>query len=246
MKFTALIVNGAIKRLLRILCRIEDSQLERVPRSGPLILVVNHINFLEVPLIYTHLLPRSVTGFIKAETWDDPAMAFLFNLWEGIPIRRGEVDRTAFRRGLTVLERGDILTVAPEGTRSGTGLLARGHPGIVLLALQSGAPLLPVVYYGGEKFRQNISRLRRTDFHTAVGNLFYLETGGIKLTQAVRQQITDEIMYQLASLLPPNYRGYYADAEKATRTYLRFPTNLNNTTEATLPRIASVNHLGPA
>ena len=216
------IVNSTMKSITRILCRVDDSQLGRVPKKGPLILVANHINFLEVPIMYTHLMPRPLTGFAKAETWENPAMALLFDLWNAIPLRRGDVDLEAMRRAIQVLQGGGILAVAPEGTRSGDGRLRRGHPGVVLLAEMSSAPLLPVVYYGGERFKENIGRLRRTEFNIVVGQPFSLRTGGVRLSHDLRQQITDEIMYQLAALLPPAYRGYYSDLGSAPPTHLYF------------------------
>jgi 1-acyl-sn-glycerol-3-phosphate acyltransferase len=231
---TRQVVSTTIKRLTRILCRVDDAQLAHVPAQGPLILIANHVNFLEVPLLYTHLQPRPVTGFAKIETWHNPAMGFLFDLYGAIPLRRGEADVAAFRRGLAILEVGHILAVAPEGTRSGHGRLGRGHPGVVMLALRSGAPLLPMAYYGGESLRQNVARLRRTDFHIVVGRPFYLDAGGVKMTREVRQQMVDEIMYQLAALLPPAYRGHYSNLAVATEQYLRFPatseSNLNRAT----------------
>ncbi len=222
MTVTQTVVRTSIKRVTRILCRVDDAQLAKVPAHGPLVLVANHVNFLEVPLLYSHLQPRRLTGFAKIETWNNPAMAFLFDLFGAIPLRRGEADVAAIRRGLEVLKAGHILAVAPEGTRSGHGRLQRGHPGVVMLALRSGAPLLPMVYYGGERFGRNLTRLRRTDFHIVVGNPFYLNAAG-KVTREMRQQMTDEIMCQIAALLPPDYRGYYSDLSAATETYLRFP-----------------------
>ena len=65
-------------------------------------------------------------------------------------------------------------------------------------------------------------RLQRTNFHIKVGQQFRLDTRGVKVTREVRQKITDEIMYQLAALLPPEYRGVYADLGAATSDYLRF------------------------
>lgn len=216
------IVNSTMKSITRILCRVDDSQLGRVPKKGPLILVANHINFLEVPIMYTHLMPRPLTGFAKAETWENPAMALLFDLWNAIPLRRGDVDLEAMRRAIQVLQGGGILAVAPEGTRSGDGRLRRGHPGVVLLAEMSSAPLLPVVYYGGERFKENIRRLRRTEFNIVVGQSFLIRTGGVRLSHDLRQQITDEIMYRLAALLPPAYRGCYSDLGSAPPTHLYF------------------------
>ena len=218
-------VTSSIKRLTRLLCRIDDAQLTQVPKQGPLILAVNHVNFLEAPIFYTHLHPRPVTGFVKAENLEHPFFGpLLFSLWGGIPVRRGEADMTAFRQALAALEEGQILAVAPEGTRSGDGRLQPGCPGTAFLALRSGTPVLPTVHHGGELFWSNLSRLRRTDFHIVVGQPFYLDAGGVKVNRHVRQQMTDEIMYQMAALLPPAYRGVYSDLATATETYLRFPS----------------------
>lgn len=223
------VMNGVIWRLARILCCVDDAQLARVPQQGPLILVTNHVNFLDAPLLYTHLQPRPVTAFAKIETWHNPLLGLLFTIGGAIPLRRGEADVGALRRGLAELKAGHIVAVAPEGTRSGDGRLRQGKPGVVTLALHSGAPLLPVAFYGGEAFKQNLARLRRTGFHIVVGRPFHLirspaswETPGFLRASAVRQQMADEIMYQLATLLPPEYRGYYADLGRATTEYLQF------------------------
>jgi len=216
------IVTTSIKSITRILCKVDGNQLSNVPRYGPLIIVSNHINFIEVPLVYTHLQPREITGFVKAETWDNPAMGFLFDLWGGIPIQRGEADSSAFRKALTALKQNKILAVAPEGTRSGDGKLKQGQPGIVTLAHLSDAPMLPLVYYGGEKLRENMNKLKRTDFHIRVGRSFKLSFPEGKPDRDLRIKMVDEIMYQIASLLPPEYRGYYADFTKLSTNYLNF------------------------
>ena len=223
MTLTYRVVTSSIKSLTRLLCRIDDAQLARVPERGPLIIAINHVNFLEPPIFYTHLHPRPLTGFVKAENLEHPFFGpLLLGLWGGIPIRRGEADMAAFRQALAALEEGRILAMAPEGTRSGDGHLQQGRPGIALLALRSGAPVLPIVCYGGESFWDNLPRLRRTDFRIVVGQPFYLDAGGVKVTRHVRQQMADEVMHQMAALLPPAYRGVYSDLAAATETYLRF------------------------
>lgn len=234
--FTAVVVNTTIKGLLHLLCCIDVEQLPQVPEKGPLILVCNHVNFLEIPILYTHLMPRPITGFAKKETWDNPAMAYLFDLWQAIPLRRGEPDLTALRLGLEALQEGKILAISPEGTRSRHGRLGPGHPGVVIMGLQSSAPILPVAYYGGELFWDNLTRLRRTDFRVVVGYPFYLQAGERKVTRQIRGQITDEIMYQLAALLPPDYRGHYQDLSRATESYLRFPSTSRSNLELALGR----------
>ena len=229
------VTTSTIKRLMRILCRVNDAQLKRVPERGPLIIVANHVNFLEAPVIYTHLQPRRMTALAKAETWNNPALRLLAELWQAIPVQRGEADMSAMRQALAVLKAGHILIVTPEGTRSGHGRLQRGHPGVAFLALRSGSPVLPLAYYGGELFWRNLTGLRRTDFHIVVGEPFHLDTRGDRMTRHMRQQMADEIMYQLAALLPSAYRGMYSDLSAATEMYLRFSpggeTNLRRARE---------------
>jgi len=230
MILTHRIVIAAFKGLTSLLCRIDDAQLAWVPDQGPLIIVTNHVNILEIPIIYTRLQPRPVTGFVSAHRWDSRWSRRLLDVCRIIPLRRDEADIAAIRRGLEMLKAGYIAIISPEGTRSGHGCLQQAHPGVVLLALHSGAPLLPVAYYGSEHYQDNLRRLRRTDFHIAVGKPFYLDAGGVKVTRQVRRQMIDEVMYQMSALLPPAYRGVYSDLNTATEMYLTFQPGLNTTT----------------
>ncbi len=216
------VVTSAVRGITRTLCHVHDAELTKVPQTGPFILTTNHVNFLEVPVLYSHLQPRRITTLAKAETWNNPLMGYLFNMAQGIPVHRGEFDITAVRKALAVLQGGDILGIAPEGTRSNHGRLQRGKPGIVLLATKTKAPLLPLVFYGGEQYRRRWTHLRRTDFHIVVGQPFSVRTDPGPVSAETRQQIADEIMYQLAALLPPEYRGVYADLSQATECYLHF------------------------
>jgi 1-acyl-sn-glycerol-3-phosphate acyltransferase len=222
--FAYRVVTSTVKGIIRATCKIDDDLMAQVPEEGPLIIVSNHINFLEVPLFYTHLTERrDMVGFAKAEVWKNPILGPLADLWGATPLHRGEADMAALRYVIGKLKEGYILGVAPEGTRSGDGRMQRGNPGIVLLALRSGAPLLPLPHWGGERFFPNLARLRRTDFRFALGQQFYLDPGGVRVTSEVRQEMIDEVMYQIAALLPAYYRGVYSDMENATERYLRFP-----------------------
>ena len=73
------LVNSIIRVILHILLKIDASELKKVPKNGPLILAVNHVNFIEIPVLIMQLLPRPITGLVKRETWDHPAKAFIFN-----------------------------------------------------------------------------------------------------------------------------------------------------------------------
>jgi len=214
-------MNAVIRLGTDILCKIEKCDFSKFPTRGPLILVTNHIGSLEVPLLFVHLQPRKIIGLAKIETWDSKFMGWLFDLWDAIPVRRGKVDLDAIRRCLDVLKAGDILAVAPEGTRSHDGRLLYAQPGIVLIALRSGAPILPMAHWGGEDFGANLKKLKRTDFHIRVGELFHLDAKDEKVNGGVRQAMADEIMFQIAALMPESYRGEYANC-KIPSKYLRF------------------------
>lgn len=223
MSIAAWIVNSSIRAFINITCRINKDELQRVPMEGPFLLVSNHVTSLEVPLFYAFLQPRKITGFAKAEFWDKPLFRLLLNkIWNAIPIHRGTVDLKAFRLAHEAFEKKFFLAVAPEGTRSWNGQLQKAQGGVVMLALHDDIPILPLAHYGGEHFKQNLTRFRRTDFHIKVGKPFKLNTRNEKITNTIRQQMADEIMYRIANLLPPEYRGYYADISLATQNYLRF------------------------
>lgn len=214
---------AGLKTLTSVLCRIDGAQLARVPAHGPLILVTNHTNILEVPLLYTHLLPRRVTCFVASYRWENPFFRWLLDGARMIPLHRGQADVSALREGLRRLAAGELVIMAPEGTRSGSGRLQRAKAGVVSFALWSQAPLLPLVYYGHEGFSDNVRRLRRTNFHIVVGEPFRLETHGVRITRQVRQAIVDEIMRVLARLLPSENRGVYADLSHAPRYVVPLP-----------------------
>jgi 1-acyl-sn-glycerol-3-phosphate acyltransferase len=214
------VVNRAIKGGTRIICRVHDAELEKIPKQGPLIIVANHVNSLDVPLMITHLLPRPLIGLAKIETWDNPIFNLLFTMWKAIPIRRGEADLLAFRQAKDVLEKGQILVIAPEGTRSNNGRLQQGKPGLAMLAAMSKAPIMPLAMFGGEKLGKNILRLARTDFFIRVGDIYELTEDFDIRDKSVRQQITDEVMRKIADLLPGDYRGVYA-GEQPKDHYIR-------------------------
>jgi 1-acyl-sn-glycerol-3-phosphate acyltransferase len=202
------------------MCRVDKSELHKVPRNGPLIAYSNHTGSIEVPILFTELLPRPVTGIAKIETWDGWFLRFVFNQWNVIPIHRGEADMAAMRKSLDALEKGFILGIAPEGTRNKTGAMIKAQPGIVTLALHSKAPLLPMGNWGGESFLRNLKSLKRTDFAIRIGEPFRVNPRGERMTGELRQKIADEMMYKVAALLPERYRGVYSDLENATERYL--------------------------
>ncbi len=220
-KPAARIVTPLVRAILSSVCRVERAELAKVPDKGPLIVVMNHINFLEVPLIFACLWPRSMAGLVKQETWDNPVLGALAELWEAIPIDRAGTDLQAMRRSLDALSEGRILLVAPEGTRSGHGRLQKGHGGVIQLAARSGAPLVPLAHWGGESFWDNLRKPRRTAFHIRVGEAFALDLEGQALGRSVRERATEEVMRRIAALLPEAYRGFYSGPPAGPERHIR-------------------------
>jgi 1-acyl-sn-glycerol-3-phosphate acyltransferase len=183
----------------------------KVPPRGPLIAYSNHTGQIEVAVLFGQLQPRPITAWAKIEAWNNAFLRWLFNLWGVIPVKRGEADTSALRKAVDAIQKGFIFGVAPEGTRNITGQLRRAHPGVVMLAILARAPLLPIAHWGGESLLKNLAHFSRTDFHIRVGKAFCLKVEGIKMTREIRQQIADEMMFRLVELLPPEYRGEYAD-----------------------------------
>lgn len=220
MKRSLKIMNGVLRFVFQIVCRINPDDFKKVPVEGPLILVGNHVNFLEVPVFLPHVDHPNVIGIAKRESWNNPLFNFLFNQWGIIPIDRGVVDREAFRLTEEALKESKVVAMSPEGTRSKDGCLLQGKPGVVAIAVRSKAPLLPVAFYGYENFWQNLKKFRKTDFKVAVGKPFQLKLDGSSLSRDVRQTITDEIMFKIAELLPEKYRGYYQYESSVQYQYL--------------------------
>jgi 1-acyl-sn-glycerol-3-phosphate acyltransferase len=217
MKGSSHVVAPIVRALLAAVCRIEGSELAKVPRRGPLIIVTNHINFLEAPLLYSLLYPRDIAGFAKAETWRNPFLGLLATIWECVPVERGANDMNSMRLALEVLARGKMLNVMPEGTRSHDGRLGRGQQGVVAMALRSDAPIVPVALFGGESFWRNLRCGRRTEIKIRVGDAFRLRRPESGRAKSSRHEAAEEIMLRLAQLLPPEYRGEYADREPSSR-----------------------------
>jgi 1-acyl-sn-glycerol-3-phosphate acyltransferase len=217
-----ILTHLVMRFLLFVLCDVDREALKAVPHMGPMIIVGNHVNFLDAPVGFTYAYPRKVTSMVKKETFDTPFLRFLFNTWGSFPVNRGNVDFRALNKAAEVLAKGHFFIIEPEGTRTEDGNLIKAHAGVVVVALKSKAPIMPVVQYGGEKFSGNIKKLRRTKVIIRVGAPFFISPKSSYPGKEERQLITDEIMYQLAMLLPPEYRGYYSDLSKATTNYLNF------------------------
>lgn len=202
------LVIGLVIGLTRTRLRVEGA--EHLPDAGGIIVASNHLSISDPPLICLAIwraTGRRVRYMAKAEAMETPIMGPLLRAYGGFGVRRGEVDRDAYRMARGVLEGGDWLGVAPEGTRSRSGTLGEPMPGATLLATRSGAPVLPVAISGSE--RTWPIGARRPHFGTTVtirfGTPLDLREGGREAAEAKGERL----MAAIAALLPPAYRGRF-------------------------------------
>ncbi len=215
-------VRGVIYVLLRLLTRLEVRGLEYIPDRGPYIILTNHLHWLDPPAIMATFPFRAY--LFAAEKWEvHPVFGPLFRSLDAIFVQRGEVDRKALRQALYVLRQGGVLGVAPEGTRSRTGGLQQGRSGAAYMAYRTGARLLPVATWGQEGFLDALRRLRRVRMRIVYGPPFDPPPVEGKASTADVKALSEEIMYHLAAMLPPQYRGVYSDvAEKRPDLLARY------------------------
>lgn len=200
---------------------LEKQGWENIPRTGPVIMMINHIAFLD-PVILTGMLPRPLVSMAKVEAYEDKILGPLLHAFDSIPVNRGAADLQALRRILDALEAGLAVLIAPEGHRSESGGLGEAHEGIAFVAYRAKVPIVPVGISGTPAFKHNYWKMKKTPVTYRFGQPFYLDSGGERVTADILKQMTDEAMYQLAALLPPEQRGLYEDLDKATAKYVKF------------------------
>jgi 1-acyl-sn-glycerol-3-phosphate acyltransferase len=208
------VIKVVLTPILRIGFRIRVVGKEHLPRSGPVILALNHRSFLDsffLPLV----VPRRVTFVAKAEYFDDPKTAWFFRGVGQIPIRRegGTASEGALAAATDVLDAGGVFGIYPEGTRTRDGLLHRGHTGVARLALGTGAPIIPVGLIGTDEVQpvdRKMPRFGRTvtvEFGEPIDMAHY-RVG--EHDHLALRAITDEVMFELQQLTGYQYEDTYA------------------------------------
>ncbi len=197
--------------LLRRLGRPTVIGLDNVPRHGAFILVVNHRSLADPPIVgwaAGYLSGRVIHFMAKQEVRSWPVIGWLAARSGVFFVRRGEGDRASQRVALEMLARGEPIALFPEGTRSRDGMLGKAMPGAALLAMRSGAPLLPVAVSGTERIFPGRSRLpHRTRVTVLIGQPFRLphQPAG-RLDRAVLTEGSQRIMREIAALLASRER----------------------------------------
>ena len=215
--------------VLGTFARVEVVHRDRMPADGPIVLVANHVNQIDPPLVLAYARRRA-HPMAKRELFELPLIGWYFWLYGAIPVRRFSADMGALRVARGYLRRDDAVLVFPEGTRSRNGQMRPALPGAAMVALISRVPVLPVAISGTRdlnpiRLLTGWIRGRRPRLHIEFGEPFELRpttrteenavaTPRVRGTMAgdVRsaEEETDRIMRTIAALLPEEARGVYA------------------------------------
>ena len=208
------LIRSIIRLLFRLLSRLDVLGLENIPPTGPGILAANHLGRLDSPLIFSLVERTNITSLVADKYQNNFLLRPLVNAVHGIWINREQADFHALRRALEYIEGGGMLGIAPEGTRSRTGALMPAKTGVAYLAERATAMVVPAGIWGTETAMAQLYRLHRPLIHIRFGQAFRLPPLERGDRSAGLQKNTDEIMCQIAALLPPVYRGVYAEHPK--------------------------------
>lgn len=208
------VAKTVLSPLFRFAWRVRTEGLDRVPATGGVILAPNHTSVLDsffVPLV----VGRPMTYVGKAEYLDDWKTKYLFPAIGMIPIDRsgGDASARALDAAVEVLERGELFGIYPEGTRSRSGKLHKGHTGVARIALRSGCPIVPVGIIGADEVQPPDARFPRPfmevliRFGHPIDVTRYADRANDRL---VLRQLTDEVMYSIRDLSGQEYVDTYA------------------------------------
>jgi 1-acyl-sn-glycerol-3-phosphate acyltransferase len=200
------LMTRLMRSVVWIFGRYEVVGVEHVPADGPLIVVANHLNNADPPLLGA-AIPRRIRFMAKQELFETKA-GILYRWFDAFPVRRFEADLAALRQAQSILKEGGVLGMFPEGHRSHGDGMGPPHPGTALIALRTDAPLLPVGITGTEAIRSPMVLLRNPRIRVVIGEPFQLPATR-RITAEQVEAGTDEIMHRIAALLPVRYRGVY-------------------------------------
>jgi 1-acyl-sn-glycerol-3-phosphate acyltransferase len=210
-------LHWVVRTLVNLLVQLRCEGFEHMPPSGPYIVVANHLAFWDAPIIYALVGGPQLSGWAAEKYRHNPIWGTILRMGSGIFIERGAVDRDALAGAVAWLRQGKVFGIAPEGTRTKTGGLARGKSGVVFIAQQTGAPIVPMAHFGTEQVTRTWLRLRRPVVTVRVGRPFTLPLLVAGERSAGLREQADVVMCHIAALLPPEYRGVYADHPELKR-----------------------------
>lgn len=205
-------VRKLIRFLVNLIANVKVTGAENVPQTGGMVVASNHIGIIDI-VMFHYVFDRMDMFIPVAEKWEKHGwIRWLARQLNFVFVDRFNPDLKALRKMIGLMQDGNALVIAPEGTRSRVGSLIEGKPGVAYLAARSGFPVVPVAITGTEDkvILGNLKRLRKSSITLTAGTPFTLPPLPAKERDAKLQEYTDEVMCQIAALLPERYRGRYA------------------------------------
>lgn len=206
------VAKAILRMFFGLLTSYQVRGKENIPSQGPLLVVANHINLTDPPLIGISL-DRKVMFMAKEELFRRRFLGYLMRGFGAFPVYRKQTDRQAIRQAKQILAEGLALAMFPEGKRSLNAQLQPALSGSALIARHSDAPILPVGITGTEKLRGVAWLLHRPQITVNIGQPFSLPPVNGKLTKEELARLTNYTMERIAELLPQEYRGNYTNKE---------------------------------
>jgi len=182
---------------------------ENIPAEGPLLVVVNHLNLADPPIMGLSI-NRQAMFLAKEELFRSPVQRYIVRNYGAFPVRRGGMNRDALRFAERWFGRGKALIVFPEGRRAMEVQMVDAFSGAALIAVRNTVPILPVGIYGTEKIAGLTWWCRRPRITVNIGRPFHLPSVNGKVKREQLAGFTHSIMGRIAELLPEEYRGQYA------------------------------------
>ncbi|MFP6680313.1 MAG: lysophospholipid acyltransferase family protein [Dehalococcoidia bacterium] len=216
------ISNNALKLTLSMFSDYAVEGFENIPVSGPLIVVANHQSNVDPPILAA-TLSRNTRFLAKDSIFKNvtPLGVWFLRSYGAHPLKRGQMDLSGLRWALKELERPNAtLALFPEGTRN-PGAMKKAASGIVPLATRAGIPILPVGITGVEEMTSWLRVFKpKGTIRVRIGQPFLLNENR-KLSKTEIETAVSEIMGRVALLLPPSYRGVYAEAAEGPFTFTK-------------------------
>jgi 1-acyl-sn-glycerol-3-phosphate acyltransferase len=204
-----------LKTMFAILAPVQAYGLENMELAGPggFIVAANHISYWDPPLMFVYIPRGRKMSALGADKYRHHRFfAFILRLVGVIWVNRDTPTPASIKAAVQVLRNGEILGVAPEGTRSReTHALLEGKTGAVYLALTAGVPIVPVAMIHNDHILSDLKHLRRSYAIIKFGKPLRFPTPARQERDAKLEEYTTELMCQIAALLPPEYRGVYAN-----------------------------------
>ena len=199
--------------ILKLIARVDIEGIENVPKQGGAIVVTNHIGRLDAMLGVVLADREDIIMMVAAKYQTNAFWRFMVTNLDALWLNRDEADFRTLRIVQNRLNAGEILGMAPEGTRSKTESLNLGKPGAAYLADKADVPIIPIGLIGTEDrlVKASFKKFRRIHIQAKIGEPIFLPPLNRQTRDEDLQRNTDEIMCQIAALIPPSYRGVYAN-----------------------------------